>query len=94
MAKSLAVATLLGLGVVIALIGYFGANPVLSAFETVGWGALLVIGVRAVETSSAGLAWAWLMPRATRPPARIFMLLRWLRESINCLLPVAQVAAT
>ena len=91
MAKSLVVATLIGLAAAVALIGYFGAGSVWSAFEAVGWGALLVMMVRAVETSGAGVAWAWLLPTASRPPLRIFMLLRWLRESINCLLPVAQV---
>ncbi|MCW6508441.1 lysylphosphatidylglycerol synthase domain-containing protein [Lichenifustis flavocetrariae] len=91
MPKSLALAALIGLVAAISLVGYFGAGSVWSAFEAVGWGALLVISVRAIETSGAGVAWAWLLPAESRPPLRIFILLRWLRESINCLLPVAQV---
>ncbi|MDX7950094.1 lysylphosphatidylglycerol synthase domain-containing protein [Lichenihabitans sp. Uapishka_5] len=91
MAKPLIILTLLGLAAAIALIGIFGAGSVWSAFEAVGWGAVLVMGVRAVETSGAGVAWAWLLPTGDRPRLGVFMLLRWLRESINCLLPVAQV---
>ncbi len=91
MPRSLIIAALIGLGLTVVLIGAYGFGSVLSALEAVGWGAALVALVRAVETSGAGVAWAWLLPRAERPPLRIFVLLRWLRESINCLLPVAQV---
>jgi putative membrane protein len=91
MPKALLAAALLGLAAAVGLIGWFGFDSVLSAFEAVGWGAVLVMAVRALETSGAGVAWAWLLPAADRPPLRIFVLLRWLRESINCLLPVAQV---
>ena len=91
MPKALIVAALIGLALAIALVGWFGFDAVWAAFEAVGWGALLVMSVRAVETSGAGVAWAWLFPTAKRPQLRIFVLLRWLRESINCLLPVAQV---
>jgi putative membrane protein len=91
MSKALIIAALAGLAIVIALIGWFGFDSVLSAFAAVGWGALLVIAVRSVETSGAGVAWAWLLLPRERPPLRIFVLLRWLRESINSLLPVAQV---
>jgi putative membrane protein len=91
MAKSFSFATIVGLAIAVALVAWYGADPVLSALEAVGWGALLVMAVRAVETAGAGLAWAWLLPRRQRPGLGTFVLLRWLRESINCLLPVAQV---
>lgn len=91
MPKLLIAVALVGLALAIGLIGYFGFGSVWSAFEAVGWGAVLVALVRAVETSGAGLAWAWLLPATGRPPLGIFVLLRWVRESINCLLPVAQV---
>jgi putative membrane protein len=91
MPKPLVIAALIGLALAIVLIGVFGAGSVWSAFMAVGWGAVLVALVRAVETSGAGVAWAWLLPQDKRPPLRIFALLRWIREAINCLLPVAQV---
>ena len=91
MSKAFVFAAFVGLALAIALIGYFGFGSVWSAFEAIGWGAVLVALVRSVETSGAGVAWALLLPAAGRPPLRIFALLRWIRESINCLLPVAQV---
>ena len=91
MRASLIAFAAIGLAAAIGLIGYFGASSVLAAFEAVGWGALVVILVRSVETSGAGVAWSWLVPAAGRPAPRTFMMLRWIRESINCLLPVAQV---
>ena len=91
MPKALLAASFVGLVLAIALIGWYGFGSVWSAIETVGWGVLLVALVRAIETSGAGVAWAWLLPKPERPPLRVFLLLRWLRESINCLLPVAQV---
>ena len=91
MPKTLIFAALAGLAAAAALIAYTGLGSVWSAFEAVGWGAVLVMLVRSVETAGAGVAWSWLLPRAERPGVQVFVLLRWLRESINCLLPVAQV---
>ena len=87
----LLIASLLGLVLAVGLIGWTGFAPVLRAVEAVGWGAALVALVRAVETSGAGLAWWLILPGARSGLARTCVLLRWLRESINCLLPVAQV---
>lgn len=91
MRLSLLIASLLGLALAVGLIAWYGFAPVLRAVEAVGWGAALVALVRVVETSGAGLAWWLILPDAPSRLARICMLLRWLRESINCLLPVAQV---
>ncbi len=91
MRRSLLLAGLLGLAVVTALIGYYGAGAVVTAMAAVGWGAIGVALIRAGETSGAGLAWWLLLPGSHGPLARTCVLLRWLRESINCLLPVAQV---
>jgi putative membrane protein len=91
MSKVLTVTAFIGLAVAIALIGYYGFDAVFAAFAAVGWGALLVMAIRAVETSAAGISWGWLLPRTHRPALRIFVMLRWVRESMNCLLPVAQI---
>lgn len=87
---SLILAGLLGLGLATGLIAWFGAASVFDAATAVGWGALVVVVVRCVETSGAGLAWWFVLPEA-RPLLRVCVFLRWLRESINALLPVAQV---
>jgi putative membrane protein len=91
MSKLLILATLIGLALAIVLIGYFGFRPVLDAMAAVGWGGVLVALVRSVETSGAGVAWWFLLPGARGGLVGACVLLRWLRESINCLLPVAQV---
>ena len=88
---TLVLASLLGLALVTGLIGYFGAGAVVDAVAAVGWGALLVALIRAGETTGAGLAWWLVIPDRPRGLAKICALLRWIRESINCLLPVAQV---
>ncbi len=82
----------LGAGVVLAvlLVLAYGFDPIVRALEAVGWGAGLVALVRAIETTGAGIAWRWLLPEG-RPLLRACALLRWIRESINALLPVAQV---
>ena len=91
MPKPLIIAVLVGLSLVVALLAAYGIGPVLSAVEAVGWGAGLVMLVRAGETGGAGLAWWFTLPGPRGGLARICMLLRWIRESVNCLLPVAHV---
>lgn len=91
MRASLILAGLLGLGLATGLIAWFGASSVLEAVAAVGWGAVVVVAVRCVETSGAGLAWWFVLPEANPPRLRVCVFLRWLRESINALLPVAQV---
>ena len=91
MRVTLLLAGLFGLSLVVALIAWSGFDPVLDAVTAVGWGAVLVALVRCGETSAAGVAWWFLLPGAAPRLLRITVLLRWLRESINCLLPVAQV---
>lgn len=91
MSKVLIIAALIGIGLAAAITGYYGLEAVGSAFLAVGWGAAVVAMVRAIETAGAGVCWWFLFPREGRPSVRIFMLLRWVREAINSLLPVAQV---
>jgi putative membrane protein len=91
MRLTLIIASLLGVVLVIGLIGYYGAGAVAQAVEKVGWGAAIVALIRAGETTGAGLAWWFVVPQAPGRLARICALLRWVRESVNCLLPVAQV---
>lgn len=91
MRTSLILAGLFGLVLITGLIGYYGAAAVVNAVRAVGWGAALVMLIRVVETSGAGVAWWVLLPDGPGPLVRICVFLRWMRESINALLPVAQV---
>lgn len=60
-------------------------------FSTVGWALLLIVGLRAVALAFAGAGWARLVQPLVSGELRVLVVLRWIRESINCLLPVAQV---
>ena len=91
MRTTLFLASLVGLAIVTGLIAYYGAGAVVDAVAAVGWGAALVALVRVGETTGAGLAWWLVLPDAPGRLAGPCALLRWIRESVNCLLPVAQV---
>jgi putative membrane protein len=83
-------ALLLGLTLFAALTLYEGAGDVAHAFASVGFGALFVALIRLAQTLLSGFAWRALLARP-RPAPWVFCQLRWVRESINTLLPVAQV---
>jgi putative membrane protein len=81
----------IGLAVIAGAI--FAADPraVAAAVARVGSASLLVIATRAVSVGLAGLAWWLLFPPDRRPPARVCVLLRYVREGANTLLPLTQI---
>jgi len=91
MKKAAAFGLFLGLLLFAALTFYEGAGDVAHAFAQIGlFGALTIAALRFVQTFGAGFAWRFLMPKP-RPAPWVFCQLRWVRESINNLLPVAAV---
>jgi putative membrane protein len=85
------VAWLIGIAAIIGLIIWSGLDAVAHAVASVGWGILLVVLARTVTVSVAGVGWWLLFPPKLRPPVRTCVLLRFVREATNALLPVAQV---
>ncbi|MDQ2805136.1 MAG: hypothetical protein M3Y41_21590, partial [Pseudomonadota bacterium] len=79
-----------GLGVLLAGTGdVFGT---LRAAAGVGWALVPLLVLHAAQLYLSGLAWRDLLPPGPlRPSAAGFWWLRWMREGINSLLPVAQV---
>jgi putative membrane protein len=73
------------------LILWAGAGPVFGAFAAAGWGVLVVVILRGVAVSAAGVGWFFLFPRPLRPPAWTCVLIRFLREGANALLPISQI---
>jgi putative membrane protein len=67
------------------------AAAVLRAFAAVGWGLAAVVFVRASVVALNGTAWGYLLGGAAAVPTHICVLLRWIREAINVVLPVANV---
>jgi putative membrane protein len=82
--------SVLGLALAMVLIAFQGFADVGSTLLGIGWGLGLVVATRLVEMAGAGLAWRALL-RPTPVPPKTFVFLRAIRESINALLPVAQV---
>jgi putative membrane protein len=85
------VAWLGGIAALIGLATWSGLGAVGQAVSSVGWGILLVVLARAVALAVAGAGWWLLFPPRTRPQLRTCILLRFVREATNVLLPLAQV---
>ncbi|WP_158554868.1 lysylphosphatidylglycerol synthase domain-containing protein [Methylovirgula sp. 4M-Z18] len=82
-------AALFGICLLIGITLYGGVGSVTQAIETAGWGMLLIVLARFIQIEASGFAWRIVLPA---PIAWwVCPLLRWIREAINVLLPVAQV---
>jgi putative membrane protein len=85
-----------GIAACIALSVWSGLGEVGSAVASVGWGMLGVVLTRAATVSIAGTGWWLLFPAGLSPAVRPLrlgaaVLLRFVREGINSLLPLTQV---
>jgi putative membrane protein len=81
----------LGLSVLVGLTVWSGADLVGRAIVGAGWATVLVVLARVVAVAGAGAGWWLLFPHELRPSAWICMLLRFVREGTNALLPLAQI---
>jgi putative membrane protein len=84
-------AWLTGIAALSAVTIWSGLEAVAHAVASVGWGIALVVMVRAVTVSVAGIGWWLLFPSKTRPQLRTCIVLRFIREAANVLLPMAQI---
>lgn len=84
-------ALIAGLCTVVGLFLSSGLEDVAAAVVSAGWGALVVVIARAAAVAWAGLGWFVIFPKAGRPSLLDCVTLRFVREGINTLLPVAQV---
>ncbi len=85
------IAMVVGLAVMIGLTAWSGWRLVGDAVASVGIGILVVILVRSMTVSVAGIGWQLLFPRNVRPGMGRCVLLRFVREGANNLLPFSQV---
>lgn len=84
--------TLLGLAVALWLVATNDLGAVGTAFARVGISGLAgVVLVRVTIVLLCGLAWSCLLDRLTPTGREAFVVLRFVREGINVLLPVASV---
>ena len=82
----------LGAGLAIWLLARFGFGHVLELLEQAGWGILAVMAFHLVQVLFSALGWRTAAGRTVPQPSLLdFIVLRWVREGVNSLLPVAQV---
>ena len=88
-----AIGTLAGLGVGAWLLASAGVAEVLRLLGVAGWGIAAVAAFHLVQLLFSALAWrAIALPAGARQPTLgAFVRLRWIREGVNNLLPVAQI---
>lgn len=84
-------AGILGLTLFGVLIAFSGLDDIGEAVRATGWATLAIVFLRIVALVGAGIAWNWLYPMAGRLGPRIAILLRFIREGVNQLLPVGAV---
>ena len=88
---SLVIAAFFGFALVVYLIVDSGAAEVAHAMLVIGWGLLPITLFHFVPLFFSALSWRELLPLSSRPDVMSVTWIRWIRESINALLPVAGV---
>ncbi|HKW52660.1 MAG TPA: lysylphosphatidylglycerol synthase domain-containing protein [Stellaceae bacterium] len=91
MRLSLALSAIAGLALALALAGYYGFAEIASGIGRAGWGVLAVIAFHPLQVLFSALAWQALVPPPATSRTITFIGLRWIREAVNNLLPVAQI---
>jgi putative membrane protein len=87
---------LVGLGVAVTLLATHDTGRIVEALRVAGWGVLLVVALHLPQSLLSGLGFGALIEAQHLAGTRIgrigrMWLMRWIRESVNTLLPVAQV---
>jgi len=80
-----------GLTMLIVLLAWQGFSAVADALATAGWGLLVVTVFHLIPMLVNTLAWRHLFQPEYRLSVRMLLVARWIGESVNSLLPVAQV---
>ena len=91
MRKILYLTSLAGLVLFIALIVHEGVPGILAAMAVIGWGFVWIAVLRVIPITLDAFGWSVLFSEKNNPPISILIWARWVGESINTLLPVAQV---
>jgi hypothetical protein len=88
---SLIIAAFCGFLLVVYLIIESGAVDVAHAMLVIGWWLIPITLFHLVPFAFSALSWRELLPASTRPHVITVIWIRWIRESINSLLPVASI---
>jgi putative membrane protein len=82
---------LAGAAVVVALAAFYGFEEIGGALVGVGPGVLVLVAFHLVQMVFSALGWRSLLPRTDAPKLATMLRIRWIREAVNNLLPVAQI---
>ncbi len=81
-----------GLVLAVWLLSKYGAAAILALVAHAGWGLVPAMLFHIVQIVASALAWQKTVgPTRPAPTLRAYVVLRWIREGVNNLLPVAQV---
>jgi putative membrane protein len=83
-------AIVLGGGAVIGLVGWFGAQAIGSDVLQAGWAIPATLALHMVQLYLSAIAWR-ISVGIRLPRMPVYFRLRWIREAVNSLLPVAQM---
>ncbi len=83
---------LLGLGLFIGLLIYYGLDDIFSAMSVMGWGLGVVVASHLLPLFIDCLSWRFLFVWERIPGFHHILYSRWIGEAVNALLPSAQVA--
>ena len=81
----------IGVGLLAVMLATHGVGAVREILAQVGWQALIVIAAHLPVTFLATVSWQVLLPPDRRPPLSFLFRVRFIKEAVNALLPVAQV---
>ena len=86
---------LIGLGgaVAVVLVGRIGVAAVGADVLRAGWAIPVCVALHAIQLLLSAVAW-WRASGRTQPPLGAWCGIRWIREAVNSLLPVAQLGGT
>jgi putative membrane protein len=79
-----------GIALFVWLVVATGVEDLLAGLAAVGWGLALIVAYRFLPLSVHTLGWRAVIP-GPPPPLLPLLWIRWICESVNSLLPVAQV---
>ena len=82
---------MIGVAVVVWLVAQADFATLAGFFPQIGWGFVLILLARAGTIVIDAAAWNCLLSVAERPRFKSILALRWIAESINTTLPVAQI---
>ena len=82
---------LCGFGITTALVFSVDVGALWRDLMTVGFGLAIILALHVVVMAIDGMSWRALLPRRSARPFVLLFWARWVRESTNLLLPVAQI---